>query len=58
MDIRPLTREEQLEWYTSFLKEQIEIYMAELVKAEEELATLLNQDNKVLTLEKKDTGSF
>lgn len=36
-DIRPLTREEQLEWLIPFLKEQIKALQIELLIAEEEL---------------------
>lgn len=46
-NIRPLTREEQLEWYIPFLKEQIEAYEQELEKALEEMQ-LINPENKLL----------
>lgn len=36
-EIRPLTREEQLEWLIPFLKEQIKALQIELLIAEEEL---------------------
>lgn len=50
-DIRPLTREEQLQWYTNFIKEQLEIYQKELEVAMKELDEI--QKPKQLTLEKK-----
>ena len=50
-EIRPLTREEQLEWYIPFLREQIEAYIQELERAEQEMASI-NKDNKVLKLTK------
>lgn len=43
-DIRPLTREEQLQWLTSFLEEQILQMQKELQVALEELNQI--QDNK------------
>lgn len=46
-NIRPLTREEQLEWYIPFLKEQIETYEQELERALEEMQ-LINPENKLL----------
>lgn len=51
-DIRPLTREEQLQWYIPFLEEQIEIYKQELKLAKEELKQV---QSKQLVLQKKNT---
>lgn len=50
-EIRPLTREEQLEWYIPFLEGEIEKYIQELERAKAELASI-NKDNKVLKLTK------
>lgn len=50
-EIRPLTREEQLEWYIPFLEEQIQMYIEELERAKAEMGSI-NKDNKVLKLTK------
>lgn len=53
--IRPLTRQEQLEWLVPFLKEQIKQLQYELYLAEQELETEMNNnEGKKLSLVKKD----
>lgn len=53
--IRPLTRQEQLEWLVPFLKEQIKQLQYELYLAEQELETEMNNNEcKKLSLVKKD----
>lgn len=51
--IRPLTREEQLQWLIPFLEGQIENLQRDLEEAKTELAEL-QQDQKRLILQKKD----
>lgn len=51
MDIRPCTREEQLNWLISFLEDQIENYQVDLLAAKLELLTL-----KQSNLEKGNNG--
>lgn len=55
MEIRPLTREEQLEWLKGFLEEQIRQYQLELeecnkeldeIKAKKYIKTKSNNQNK------------
>ena len=48
MNIRKLTREEQLEWTIPFLKEQIRQYEMKLKNAEEEYEELKKDKNQVL----------
>lgn len=45
-DLRPLTREEQLEWYISFLEDQINAYKAELLSAKAELLEIKQNNQK------------
>lgn len=53
--IRPLTRQEQLEWLVPFLKEQIKQLQYELYLAEKELEIEMNNnEGKKLSLVKKD----
>lgn len=55
LKIRPLTRQEQLEWLVPFLKEQIRQLQYELYLAEQELETEMNNnEGKKLSLVKKD----
>lgn len=50
MEIRPLTRKEQLEYYVPFLESQILALQIELDKAKEELK---EENKKELILERK-----
>lgn len=50
MDIRPLTRKEQLEYYVPFLENQILALQIECDKAKEELE---EENQKELILERK-----
>lgn len=49
-EIRPLTRQEQLEWYIPFLKEQIAMYQKELLLAEKELLLIKSEQQKEQTV--------
>ena len=46
MEIRPLTRKEQLEYYVSFLESQILALQIELDKAKEELENITKEEKE------------